>query len=294
MGTEPGTPTFDQLRVLLAVVDAKTLAGAARRLGRATSAVSYAIAQLESQLGIALFDRQTTRRLQLTQAGQAVMAEACVVAGAMDALRAKVKGLLDGLEAEVSVVVDVMYPTARLVQALRAFQQHYPTVGIRLHVEALGAVTQKVLEGGASFGISGPLRSPAAQLVYQPMAALPMVPVAAPDHPLIGAVTAGAARDHIQLVLTDRSRLTEGQDFAVLSVKTWRLADLGAKHALLLAGVGWGQMPEHMVRDDLRTGRLVVLKLPEWEGGMFPLHVVHLASTPPGPAARWLIGRLSL
>jgi DNA-binding transcriptional LysR family regulator len=159
MGTEPGTPTFDQLRVLLAVVDAKTLAGAARRLGRATSAVSYAIAQLESQLGIALFDRQTTRRLQLTQAGQAVMAEACVVAGAMDALRAKVKGLLDGLEAEVSVVVDVMYPTARLVQALRAFQQHYPTVGIRLHVEALGAVTQKVLEGGASFGISGPLRS---------------------------------------------------------------------------------------------------------------------------------------
>jgi DNA-binding transcriptional LysR family regulator len=61
----------------------------------------------------------------------------------------------------------------------------------------------------------------------------------------------GAPRNHTQLVLTDPSSLTEGQDFGVVGTKSWRLADLGAKHALLLAGVGWGNMPEPMVRDDL-------------------------------------------
>ncbi len=59
---EPGTPTFDQLRVFLAVVEAGTLAGAARRLGRATSAISYAIDNLEAVLGVKVFTRETTRK----------------------------------------------------------------------------------------------------------------------------------------------------------------------------------------------------------------------------------------
>lgn len=57
------------------------------------------------------------------------------------------------------------------------------------------------------------------------------------------------------MVLTDRSSLTEGDDFGVLGARSWRLADLGAKHALLMAGVGWGNMPEPIVRDDLAAGR---------------------------------------
>jgi hypothetical protein len=64
-----------------------------------------------------------------------------------------------------------------------------------------------------------------------------------PFHPLarLGTQTPGAARNHSQLVLTDRSKLTEGQDFGVISMKSWRLADLGAKHALLLGGCRLGQ-----------------------------------------------------
>ena len=67
----------------------------------------------------------------------------------------------------------------------------------------------------------------------------------------------------MQLVLTDRSTLTEGQDFGVFADQTWRLGDLGAKHALLLAGIGWGNMPAAMVRADLQSGRLVRLDLPD-------------------------------
>src|SRR5438309_8177420 len=48
---------------------------------------------------------------------------------------------------------------------------------------------------------------------------------------------------HRQLVLTDRSELSQGKEFGVFSANTWRLADLGAKHAFLRAGLGWGGMP---------------------------------------------------
>jgi hypothetical protein len=70
------------------------------------------------------------------------------------------------------------------------------------------------------------------------------------------AIAPGAGRDHIQLVLTDRSRLTHGQDRGVIGTQTWRLADLGSKHMLLREGIGWGFMPEPMVREDVEAGRL--------------------------------------
>jgi DNA-binding transcriptional LysR family regulator len=289
----PGVPTLDQLQVLLAVEQAGSFAAAARTLNRATSAITYAIDNLEAQLGLKLFDRVATRRPILTEAGRAVLAEASRIARGVDLLRAKVKGLQAGLEAQVSLVVDVLLPTARLVDALQAFQAEFPTVALRLHVEALGAVTQLVLERTATIGISGPLNATLSGTERIGVGGARMVPVAAPSHPLAvrGEHKPGAAREHIQLVLTDRSALTAGRDFGVIAVNTWRLGDLGSKHALLLAGAGWGGMPEPTVRADLAAGRLVRLALPDWPAVTYKLDAIHRTDTPPGPAAKWLIER---
>jgi len=94
----PGTPSLDQLRVFLAVVETGSFAAAGRHLGRATSAISYAIGNLEFQLGVSLFDRELTRKPQLTKAGRAVLSEARTISNGINGLRAKVSGLLQGLE----------------------------------------------------------------------------------------------------------------------------------------------------------------------------------------------------
>jgi DNA-binding transcriptional LysR family regulator len=292
--TDPGIPTLDQLRVFLTVVEAGSFAGAARRLGRATSVISYSVANLEAQLGLPLFDREATRKPMLTEAGRAVLAEARTVAHSIDGLRAKVRGLLAGLEAEIHLVVDVLLPTPRVVDALQAFQAEFPTVTLRLHMEALGAVTQLVLNRAAAIGVSGPLDMVTQGIERVAVGDVDMIPVAAPSHPLVvsGPDQPGAAREHVQLVLTDRSTLTEGQEFSVVGVRTWRLADIGAKHALLLAGIGWGNMPEPMVREDLQRRRLIRLSLPEFSGGSYRFSAIYRTDTPPGPAGSWLIRRL--
>src|SRR5712671_1588319 len=222
----PGVPSLDQLTVFLTVVETGSFAAAGRRLGRATSAVSYAIANLEQQLGVQLFDRDQARRPALTEAGAAVLSEARSVSVGVDDLRAKVKGLLDGLEAQIVLAVDVMLPTARLVDAMQAFEATFPTVTLRLYVEALGAVTQLVHSGVADIGISGvDATLPGIERIK--VGGVELIPVAAPSHPLAaGRAQPGAARDFVQLVLTDRSTLTEGRDFSVIGVRTWRLADL--------------------------------------------------------------------
>ena len=291
--SEPGTPTFDQLRIFLAVVETGSFAGAGRRLNRATSVISYGIANLEAQLGLSLFERQGTRKPRLTVAGQAVLAEARSIGQGVDGLRAKVRGLLQGLEAQVDLAVDVMLPSAWLGEALRAFYEEFPTVALNLHVEALGAVTALVLQRKAVIGISGPLAADMPGIDNVIVGSVPLIPVASPDHPLAkeDALHPGMGRDHIQLVLTDRSPLSEGRDFAVVSPHTWRLADLGAKRALLREGIGWGNMPKPMVEDDLRTGKLVKLAMPDETGVSYRMSGIYRSDSPPGPAATWLLER---
>ncbi len=287
----PGTPTFDQLRIFLTIVDTGSFAAAGRKLNRAVSVISYGIANLEAQLGVLLFEREGTRKPQLTVAGRALLAEARSIAHGMDGLRAKVKGLLDGLEAEVNLAVDVMLPAERLGKVLRAFAKEFPTVQLRLHAEALGAIVAMVLDRGAVIGISGPLSAGVEGIESMSAGLVPMVPVAAPDHPLgrMEVIAPGAGRDYTQLVLTDRSRFTEGRDFSVASPKTWRLADLGAKHALLREGIGWGNMPLPMIEADLVAGTLVRLAMPDHPGGTYRFSGIWRRDTPPGPAASWLI-----
>lgn len=287
----PGTPTVEQLRVYLAVVDTGSFAGASRKLNKAVSVISYGIANLEAQLGLRLFEREGTKKPVLTVEGRALLPEARAVGQGIDSLRAKAKGMLEGLEAEVNVALDVMLPPARTGAILRAFNVAFPTVSLRLHFEALGAVTALVLDQAAVVGVSGPVAAGIEGVECVGAGALAMIPVAAPEHPLARTdrVAPGEGRHHIQLVLTDRSRLTEGRDYSVLSTRTWRLADLGAKHALLREGVGWGNMPLPLIEEDLARGALVRLRMPDHSGGMYRFAGVWRRDLPPGPAARWLI-----
>ena len=105
------------------------------------------------------------------------------------------------------------------------------------------------------------------------------------------AVSSGELRRHVQLVLIDRTTLTEGQNFGVLSPLIWRLADLGAKHAFLRAGFGFGHMPLSMVQDDIANGRLVKIGIqgfPE-RAQVLAMQAVYRTVAPPGPAGKSFI-----
>lgn len=285
-----GEPTLDQLHIFITVVEEGSFGGAARRMGRAISAISYGVAQMEAQLGVTLFDREGSRKPVLTVAGKGLLAEARGVIDEMNGLLAKTRSLHAGLESDVSLVVDVMFPGEATAYVLREFRAMFPTVTLRLHVEAMGAVGACLLDGEAVLAIGGPVMGDHPEFERQAIGAVKLVPVAAPDHPLAASdIPPGESRKHLQLVLTDRSKLTEGREFSVLSPQSWRLADLGAKHTLLKEGIGWGNMPRHMVADELASGALVELDLPEAPGDEYRLWALWRRDTRPGPATSWLI-----
>jgi DNA-binding transcriptional LysR family regulator len=287
-------PTLDQLRIFLAVADEGSFNKAARKLGRAVSVISYGVAALEAQLGVKLFEREGSRQPELTDAGRALLADARAVTDDAASLVARARGIRQGLETEVALAVDVMVPSRTVAGVLRDFQAVFPTVNLRLHAEALGAVAALVLDRRADLGVAGPDILDLPELERRSLGSVELVPVAAPSHPLakLETVAPGETRRHLQLVLTDRSPLTEGREFSVLSPRSWRLADLGAKHALLLEGIGWGNMPHHAVINDLAAGRLVALRVPEAPALEYRLYALWRKDTRPGPATTWLLEAL--
>lgn len=293
---------LDQLRVFAVVVEEGSFSAAARRLDRSQSSVTYAIQKLEGAVGRPLFDRSGYRP-DLTEAGRVLLPRARRVVEISASFERQARALREGVEPELTLVVDAMFPMPSLFVALSAFDQRFPTVQTRLYVESMGATVKTVLDGRADLGIVIDFANVSNELAAVAMDAIELVPVAAPTHPLMllqkqsgQTLEDEDLRDHLQLVLTDRSELTKGRDNGVVSVRTWRLADLGAKHAMLLAGMGWGNMPVHMVSSDLEAGRLVELEIARW-----PKHVrrptiatvmVHRQDRPPGPAGSWLLGQL--
>ena len=290
--------TIDQLRVFRQVAEAGSFSAAARAMHRAQSAVTYAVRKLEDQVGTALFDRGGYRPV-LSEAGRALLPRAVRILEELAAFGSQARGIAGGLEPEVSLVAEAMYPTPRLVDVLAAFQREFPPVQLRIYVESLGATAQAVLDGTADLGIALEFAAAHPELETRPMGDFELVPVAAPSHALArikGKIPPDALRDHVQLVLADRSRLTEGRDYSVFAVRTWRLADLGARHEMLLAGLGWGSMPTHMVDDDIAAGRLKRLDIRRPDGlTKLPRPQVVLARRKGkvlGPAGRWLAQRL--
>jgi len=288
--------SLDQLRAFIAAVDEGSFSAGARKLHRAQSAVSELVSNLEAQLGVALFDR-SERYPKLTPAGVQLVADARSVVANVDVLKARAKGISRGLESELSAVVDVLFPIEAIAESAKEFRDRFPRTPLRLYVEALGGAYQPVLDGRCSLGVVGSLPIAPDSMTLERLQGLPMILVAARDHPLAlisGVIPKSELAKHVQLVLTDRSELTAGREFGVLSPLTWRLGDLFAKHAFLLKGLGWGGMPVHAVKQDLLEGRLVKLSIEDLaeESLVLPMSAAYLTAKPPGPAGRWLIERL--
>lgn len=286
--------TLDQLRALVAVVEAGSFGAAARRLGRVQSAVSHAVATLEEHLGVALFDRGGYRA-RLTPAGAAVLADARRVLDAVETLGVSAAGFAEATETEVGLVVDALFPLTALVGFARRFEARWPAVALRVQTETLSEVLARVEADRGAIGVAnGTLDLDGFE--RRPLGAVGLVHVVAAEHPLARLDRPVGPDDlapYVQVVLSGRGREAGAPDRGVYSRQTWRVLDLGAKRAFILAGLGWGGLPPELVADDLAAGRLRRLHLALPAPEPIPLFAVWRADARLGPAARWAVHELA-
>jgi DNA-binding transcriptional LysR family regulator len=286
--------TLDQMRVLIAVADAGSFSAAARGLGRVQSAVSQSIQTLEATLGIALFDR-SHKTPRLTDVGRAIVDDARALIAGAGALRARAQSMVEDVEPELTLAVDAMFPIPLLMESLKALRDAFPRLPATLFTEALGGAEQRLRDGAARLAICPVSWTRQDDLMAEFMTRIVMWPVVAANHPLAalpGLLTREALEPHVQLVLTDRTSLTQNFSGGIISRQIWRFADLSTRLDFLLAGFGWCNMPVHMVEPHVAAGRLKKLEVADRDEFSVPIYVAHQRGREPGRAGRWLIADL--
>ena len=259
--------TLNQLRAFVVVCEEASFSRASRRLRRAQSAISHAIAALEAALDVTLFQREG-RQPTLTSAGRLLLADARAIVGRTEELKTRAKSIADSDDAELSLAVDAFFPREALMRALIGLQARAPALLVRLFTTTLGSEAL-VLSGRCGLALVA-VDTPVIEgdrLERRYLCETRFVTVCAPSHPLAGfaeSIPAAEFERHTQLVISDHSAQTDDFSKGVVGERNWFLADLAAKRDFLLAGLGWGHMPEDWVADDLASGRLIKLASVAW------------------------------
>jgi DNA-binding transcriptional LysR family regulator len=260
----------DNVQVFLAVLDHGSFSAAARALGRVPSAVSMAIAHLEAELDLQLFDRQG-REPQPTAAARSLEPQARLLAAQLKQLQVQALALTRGLESRLTLAIAPELLAAPWSGALATLAQEYPL----LEVEVLAAPQADALEmlhsGRAQLALVFERPSLDGREAFQEVANEMMVAVMAPDHPVLANAGGRLREDHLrttrQIVVAGRDLATSDPRF-VFARHVWRTDNALAALSLITAGLGWGWLPRNFARPHVATGALVEIPFENLSNGL--------------------------
>ena len=279
--------TIHQLLCFDAVVSEGSFQAAAERLRRAQPSVSLAVKNLESQLGLALLDR-SGYRVALTPAGRSFHGRARVFLQELGALKMHATQLAMGEESELRVVVGDLSPLPETLGLLRRFFEGCPNTRLHLHFEAIAGPWERLFDGEADL-ILNHVDKGDPRLEFIDLFPVRVIPVVAPGFlrfPISSAITPEQMRDSVQCVIRDTARHSLPRDYFVIEgARSWTVSDQLMKRELILQGMGWGHMPDYLIEDDLRTGRLLSIAGRHFPGGTSELVAARRRDAPHGPIA---------
>ncbi len=291
--------TLDQFAVFLAVVEEGSFAAAARKLGRAQSAVTYAVQKLEDQTGVPLFDR-SSYRAGLTEEGRALLPRVRRIMDDLGEFRVQAQAVSKGIEAELVLLVETFLSLSMFAPALHRFHADFPMVQLRIIAVRPQDASRQLRDHQADLGLFLLSPEPEPALVSRLVTELDFVAVAAPGHPLAQLppqFPRDAMRDHLQIVVSNPKAASNARNFGVIGVNQWHVSEVRLRHDLIKEGIGWGSMPRPMVEKELAQGSLVELRPAEWGASnvmpSFKVVVAKLKENALGPAATFLMNALS-
>jgi DNA-binding transcriptional LysR family regulator len=259
--------SLDALQILDAIDRGGSFAAAAKELFRVPSTVSYAVAKLEEDLGVSVFER-TGPRVTLTLAGKTLLDEGRHLLTAARHLEHKVRRVASGWEAEFTIGMDLLFSPMSFADDIRDFYQVATGTRLRFSHEALSGTWEALLDRRADLIVGAAGEGPSGGgYVTEPLGSIPFVFAVAPHHPLASVMRPLTRSDllaHRVVSVADTAlRLPTRTVGLLLGQDTLTVPSLTEKFAFQLAGLGMGYLPEPWVKEAIRAGKLVEKQVEE-------------------------------
>ena len=277
--------TLAQWQMLAAVVDHGGFARAAEAIHKSPSTLNHAVHKLEEQLGVRVLE-PAGRQVRLTEAGEMLLRRARQLIESAEALEDVAGSLAEGLEAEVVLAVDQVFPSDALARALATFSAAFPHVRVQLHETVLNGGIEMLYDGSADLVISG---FAAQGFLGEPLVTVRFVAVAHPDHPLHALGRTLDLRDlvqHRQLVVRDSAQRQSLDSGWLKAEQRWTVSHLETSIDMVKRGLGFAWLPETRLGEALEAGRLAPLPLAAGGIREIPVQLIHRDRDRAGPATR--------
>ncbi len=285
--------TIDQLRVFIAAAEEGSFSAAGRKLHKVQSAISYAISNLEENLGVHLFDR-SKRSPQLTIIGEQMLKRANIILAQVEQLHIHAHSLHQGMETDLSICIDSMFPLNILPKVCSEFKFVFPNIPLNIYTEHQTTIKERIQKQTCHLGFICSTSELLDPLVSKKIGTMNMTCVASPKHELSQKkhILSTDLLDelHIQVKASESKPLKQSQ----WSNRSWTLNNFICQRELLKSGIGWGLVPKHLVTDDLKLKSLIELDLEDLNPDISTLPIMALCKkdAPLGPSAIWLLEKM--
>jgi DNA-binding transcriptional LysR family regulator len=277
--------------VLLAFVQAATqgsFSAAARKLGRSQSTISAAVASLEIDLDLMLFDR-SSRKPTLTPAGHVMLQRAEAILAATSRMEMSARQLAQGVEPKLTVAISDTYQSARFEAALVGFEQRYPDLELECLIAECDDLIELVQRGRAHLAFAEMQDTYPPDLVTSTVAERTDLALFVKD-------------DHVltRVERVDQQVLEQHRELRLATIvnpydsrakgRVWSAPSYLMLMEMAEMGFGWAALPRWLVAR-FGNGSLVELTVRGWPR---PVYVDALWSRiyPPGPAGSWLLSKM--
>ena len=252
---------IDHIQCLHAVVEEGSFNKAGEKIRRAKSAVRYAVNTLEDQLGYPLLDRKSYRPVATPQ-GRAFLQRAEKLLKAYEELRTYSRQIADRIESRLVISASGLYELTTLYPVLQEAMLSFPSTEIVLERELLSG-ERMLMQGVVDLAIFEGFRK-LDELECKSLGSVRMIPVMASAHPFLALPRSRQTAEQLYHYPQVVQRSTIPDDDLQFSVHEdslkWRVADTPSKREIIAYGLGWGSLPEHLIRADLDSGLLKVLE----------------------------------
>ena len=285
---------FDSLRVFVVVVESGGFNAAAQVLFKSQPAITTSVKKLEEQLHLILFDRSQYRPL-LTAQGEKFYQRAKSLVGHWQHINQFAEQLKADIESDITIAIDVFYPLTSLKELLRHWIISFPNTQFHFLSESLGGACERLMKNQADLIISENLMSNVAVEVIL-LRSEPMVAVASPEfitHFSEQLKNLDTINECMQVILRDSSQ--SDFSFGVIEQgRHWTVSDVIAKKDIIVAGLGWGRLPFHLIAQELADGRLQRLQGNHFDERLITMGAIRLQKPAHGPIAEQLWEDLTL
>ncbi|WP_375748367.1 LysR family transcriptional regulator [Vibrio sp. HN007] len=282
---------LEQILAFVTTVEAGSFSAAARKLNKSQSSVSIGVSNLEDELDLALFDRNT-RKPTLTEPGERLYHQAKLLLRQADKMNSFALALNNNVESKIVVGVDPMAPLSCIDSILLKIDREFPNTEVEIQLLNHSDLQQALLNHTIDLGIHFGADAYPQYLNFVTILQYEWLCVCSTDYSL-------AALDSIsnEELLAARQIICESlrhhpvlSKTSIFSQDTWDADNLAQCSHLIELGLGWGILPADWCAERFELGALIAIE-PEFnQAKMFSgLDLVWAANRDIGKVCRTII-----